>query len=174
MSTDTLRKPNPLPEPKDPAPESAASGGADDEAAGAQSKGGVSWPAMLFGSVVVLAALVIGLGFWWTLQPPKFDVVANAQEMMGSSAGDDERGGDGQPAAKPVAGATTVAAAIRVAETLLDKPGGYLYNDVLPPGVLMDNITSWEYGAMTELRDSVRSLRNDFSRSQTNRSRTSI
>ena len=167
MSTDTLRQPNPLPEPKDPTPESAASGGADDETAGAKSKGGVSWTATLFGSVMVLAALAIGLGLWWTLQPPKFDVIVNAQEMLGISAGDDERGGDGESAPQLAVGAVTVAAAARVAETLLDKPGGYLHNDVLPPGVLMDNITSWEYGALTELRDSVRSFRNDFSRSQT-------
>jgi hypothetical protein len=60
-----------------------------------------------------------------------------------------------------------VAAAIEVADTLLHKPGGYLRNDMTPPGVLMDNMPSWEYGLLTELRDSVRALRNDFSRSQT-------
>jgi len=121
----------------------------------------------MLGSVVVVVALLSGLGLWWTLQPPKFDVVVTAQEMLSSAADDDAPGGDGQAAAKPVVGATTVAAAVRVAETLLDKPGGYILNDVLPPGLLMDNITSWEYGALTELRDTVRALRNDFSRSQT-------
>jgi hypothetical protein len=127
---------------------------------------------VLFGLALVLGALMMGLGLWWTLQPPKFDVDANAQAMIAGSAeegpaGDDERQGAEQPRAQPVAGATTVATAIRVAETLLDKPGGYLHNDVLPPGVLMDNMPNWEYGALTELRDTVRALRNDFSRSQT-------
>jgi len=177
MPTDTLRQPNPLPEATAPTTDSAAGGGDDDQSAGAKSKStkskstkskkGLPWPAIMLGSVVVVVALLSGLGLWWTLQPPKFDVVVTAQEMLSSAADDDAPGGDGQAAAKPVVGATTVAAAVRVAETLLDKPGGYILNDVLPPGLLMDNITSWEYGALTELRDTVRALRNDFSRSQT-------
>ncbi|RUA22906.1 DUF2333 family protein [Billgrantia gudaonensis] len=28
-------------------------------------------------------------------------------------------------------------------ETLLDKPGGYLRNDVAPPGVWLDNMPAW-------------------------------
>jgi hypothetical protein len=61
----------------------------------------------------------------------------------------------------------TTATAIRMTETLLDKPGGYLSNDVTPPGVYLDNIPNWEFGVLTELRDLVRAMRNDFSRSQT-------
>jgi hypothetical protein len=60
-----------------------------------------------------------------------------------------------------------VAAAIGVAETLLEKQGGLIYNDLTPPGLYLDNMPNWEYGALKELRDSVRALRNDFSRSQT-------
>jgi hypothetical protein len=70
-------------------------------------------------------------------------------------------------ASRLVPGVVTVAAVEKVARTLLDKPGGYLYNDVTPPGLYLDNMPSWEYGALKELRDTVRSLRNDFSRSQT-------
>jgi hypothetical protein len=66
-----------------------------------------------------------------------------------------------------VPGTAVVAAAIGVGETLLDKPGGFLHNDITPPGVYLDNMPNWEYGALKELRDSVRALRNDFSRSQT-------
>ena len=142
--------------------------------------------------VLAIALVIGGLGLWWSMQPEKFDVVANAQQMLGLDDGDEEtNGGDDDGAGaqtgaqteaqteaqtgvrgegtegKPVAGAVTVAAAVRVAETLLDRPGGYLHNDILPPGILMDNMPSWEYGVLTELRDSVRSLRNDFSRSQT-------
>jgi hypothetical protein len=54
-----------------------------------------------------------------------------------------------------------------VARTLLDKPGGYLYNDISLPGIYLDNMPSWEYGALKEVRDSLGALRNDFSRSQT-------
>ncbi|MCB1741917.1 MAG: DUF2333 family protein, partial [Gammaproteobacteria bacterium] len=63
--------------------------------------------------------------------------------------------------------AHTTAALIGVSHTLLSKSGGYLRNDVLPPWSLLDNMPSWERGVVIELRDSVRALRNDFSREQT-------
>ncbi len=53
------------------------------------------------------------------------------------------------------------------AQTLLDKRGGYLSNDRFPPGVLMDNVPNWEFGVLTATRDLARTLRNDWSRSQT-------
>jgi len=65
-----------------------------------------------------------------------------------------------------VAGFSTVDTLIRVTETLLDKPGGYLSNDVMPPGVLLDNIPNWEFGVLVQSRDLARVLRNDYSRSQ--------
>jgi hypothetical protein len=55
---------------------------------------------------------------------------------------------------------------IRVAETLLDKPGGYLSNDLLPPGAWLDNIPNWEFGVLQQVRDLARVTRNDYSRSQ--------
>lgn len=61
----------------------------------------------------------------------------------------------------------TTAAAIGIAQTLLEKPGGYLSNDIFPPGVYLDNIPNWEFGALTELRDLTRAMRNEFSRAQT-------
>jgi len=66
-----------------------------------------------------------------------------------------------------VTGLATTDAAIHVAHTLLEKPGGYLSNDVLPPGILLDNLPNWEFGALVQLRDLTRVLRNDFSRSET-------
>ena len=60
----------------------------------------------------------------------------------------------------------TTDALIRVAETLLDKPGGYLTNDVMPPSVFLDNIPNWEYGVLQQVRDLARVIRNDHSRSQ--------
>ncbi|MGB5733813.1 MAG: DUF2333 family protein [Thiohalocapsa sp.] len=153
MASDTLRNPNPLPEPSVPTPEAAYA--AEEEAAQSKATGGPSWVSILLGSVGALALLIGGLGLWASFQPAKFDVTANMREILGDDV------------ATPAPGSATTAAAIRVAETLLDKPVGYLQNDVLPPGILMDNMPSWEYGALTELRDSVRSMRNDFSRSQT-------
>ena len=65
-----------------------------------------------------------------------------------------------------IVGLETVSATIDIAEAVLSKPGGYLYNDAFPPGVLMDNIPNWELGALVQLRDMVRTLRNNMSRSQ--------
>ncbi len=63
-------------------------------------------------------------------------------------------------------GAVLTATVIEIANTLGTKSGGFLSNDVLPPFALLDNMPSWEYGALTELRDTVRAMRNDFGRAQ--------
>ncbi len=65
-----------------------------------------------------------------------------------------------------VIGYSTTDTLIRVAETLLDKPGGYLSNDRTPPSVFLDNIPSWEFGVLQQVRDMARVIRNDYSRSQ--------
>lgn len=101
------------------------------------------------------AVVVLALGIVWSRQPPSFDVAALQAEELAASGG------------RAVPGTAVVAAAIGVGETLLNKPGGLIYNDLTPPGVYLDNMPNWEYGALKELRDSVRALRNDFSRSQT-------
>jgi hypothetical protein len=65
-----------------------------------------------------------------------------------------------------VAGVATTDALIYVTHTLLSKPGGYLSNDKTLPGVWMDNMPRWEFGVLVQARDMARSLRKDFSRSQ--------
>jgi hypothetical protein len=106
-------------------------------------------------ALVTYAVVVIVLGVLWSRDPDLFDVRANALNM----ADNDE--------SKLVTGYLTTAATVRIAETLLDKPGGYLSNDVSPPGVYLDNMPNWEFGNLVAVRDMVRALRNDFSRSQT-------
>lgn len=107
------------------------------------------------GIVIGLVLLIIGLGIYWSQQPPKFDVIANAELKLGKDP-------------RLVApGATVVAASIKVAKTVLEKPGGYLRNDMTPPGVYLTFMPNWEYGVLTELRDSVQAFRNDFGRAQT-------
>ena len=86
--------------------------------------------------------------------------------MFTERAGADAITGSGREALATVSGDVYVSTAIRVAETLLKKPGGFTKNDMLPPAWLIDNMPNWEYGVLTELRDTVRSLRNEFSRSQ--------
>lgn len=71
------------------------------------------------------------------------------------------------PGNRPVTGGQTTAALIQVMDTLLNKRGGYLSNDIFPPGVFMDNIPNWEFGVVTQSRDMAQAFRNDFSRSQT-------
>jgi len=124
-------------------------------------KGGALRSTLL--TVVILAAIAIfGLGLYWSVQPQPFSVTENVVELAGADALSE---GDDPSSAVP--GVAVVSTIIRVASTLLDKPGGFLHNDMTPPGVIIDNMSNWEYGVLTEVRDSVRSLRNDFSRSQT-------
>jgi hypothetical protein len=105
----------------------------------------------LAGAIVVA---ILALMFWWDREPEMFDVADNARLQLGS-------------ASELVTGDETTATLIRVMRTLLEKRGGYLSNDIAPPGVFMDNIPRWEFGVITQARDLVRALRNDFSRSQT-------
>jgi hypothetical protein len=108
--------------------------------------------------VALLALLVLGVlatMWWWDTEPPLFEPPAVAQAQLQEL---------GRPAS---VGATTTATLIASVQTLLDKRGGYLSNDKLPPGVFLDNQPNWEFGSLTASRDLVRALRNDFSRSQT-------
>lgn len=65
-----------------------------------------------------------------------------------------------------VVGSATVSTAITLGETLLDKTGGYISNDVLPPFVFLDDMPNWEFGALVALRDVSAVMRNHYARSQ--------
>jgi hypothetical protein len=108
----------------------------------------------LTGVVVLAVLLVLVLGWWWSLEPGVFDVREVATERAEEAS------------QQLVVGYVTASTLIEVAETLLDKNGGYLTNDILPPGVILDNIPSWEFGVLVQIRDLARALRNDMSRSQ--------
>jgi len=101
-----------------------------------------------------LAIFIVLLGFYWSSEPAPFSVRQKTAERLALIGSDN------------VVGATTTVALITVAETLLEKPGGYLSNDVFPPGVYLDNIPSWEFGALVQVRDLSRTFRESFSRSQ--------
>ena len=66
-----------------------------------------------------------------------------------------------------IVGVATTQALVDTVEALWNKPGGYLSNDVLPPSVFMDNVPNWEFGVLQQIRDIAKTLRNDYSRSQT-------
>jgi hypothetical protein len=96
-----------------------------------------------------LLAVFLGVCWYWSREPSLLWVKWESQ---------------GRPA---VTGFATTDTLIEVAGTLLDKQGGYLYNDVLPPGLILDNIPNWEFGVLVQIRDLARVMRNDYSRSQT-------
>ncbi len=106
-------------------------------------------------SAGVIVAILLILMFYWDREPDLFDVREAAERRAGEQHD------------TLVTGYVTTATLIEVAETLLNKPGGYLSNDVMPPSVFMDNIPNWEFGVLVQVRDMARVLRNDFSRSQT-------
>ena len=117
-----------------------------------------SWNSMgLIGRTIVVLLLmyffvVLALGFYWSAEPAPFSVRENQTEKL--------------VGAEPVVGTASAAALIRVAETLLDKPGGYLSNDIAPPGLYLDNIQNWEFGVLVQVRDFSLAFRQNFSRSQ--------
>jgi hypothetical protein len=118
----------------------------------ARSKGILWFFGVLVG--VSLIALIV-LGGWWGAEPDTFDVREKAVEYMQQSGTED----------MPIGFVYTNTLAHMI-EVLMEKPGGYISNDVAPPGLFLDNIRSWEYGALVMIRDGTTALRNHFARDQ--------
>ena len=77
---------------------------------------------------IAIVAVVIFLLFWligwyWSLSPDTFDIRKRLEQN--SSVENPTN----------IAGYTLTTTMIDVSETLLNKPGGYLSNDVIPPSV---------------------------------------
>jgi hypothetical protein len=104
-------------------------------------------------SLLVVATLVAM--FFLNHEPPRYNPIARATLHA------QEHGH------QVVTGYTTTATLIETVDTLLHKRGGYMSNDVMPPWVFLDNLPNWEFGVLVQVRDLARTLRNDFSRSQT-------
>ena len=117
---------------------------------------GLLWASGLF--VVTYFVVVTLLGVYWSREPDPFDVQVVAAERAKAEG------------LTPVTGYVFTSTLMRIGEVLLgaDRPGGsgYLSNDVMPPGVWLDNIPNWEFGALVMLRDAAGGLRNHLSRSQ--------
>lgn len=114
-------------------------------------KGLASSVLLLLTAFLVIAGLV---GWYWSSESDAFDVRKVALQRVEGEA------------KQLVVGATYTSTLIHIGEVLLSKPGGYLSNDIMPPGVWLDNIPNWEYGALVMLRDATSALRNHMSRSQ--------
>lgn len=115
-----------------------------------QSKGGRR---SVTAAVLAYVVIILGLGFYWSMTPDPFDVVENRSKYLKSTS-------------ESVTGAATTAALLEVTRLLLEKNGGYISNDITPPGVFLDNMPNWEYGVLIQSRDLARALREVFSRSQ--------
>ncbi len=108
----------------------------------------------ILAGVLGLTVILYFVGVYWSSEPEAFSVVdENAYSQSGENG-------------PIIVGYTTVATTEKIARTLLDKPGGYLSNDIMPPSVLLDNIPSWEFGVLVQVRDMASVLRNHMSRSQ--------
>ncbi len=95
---------------------------------------------------IVLLILLSLLSWYWSREPDFMALDRVEQRVIGSA---------------------TTEMLIKSVDTLLDKPGGYLSNDVAPPSVWLDNMPNWEFGVLQQVRDLAKALRNDYSRSQT-------
>ena len=96
-----------------------------------------------------LFVFLVLLGWYWSQEPDLFEVTALNSQIE-----------------KPVVGAATTGTLVHVIDIMLEKPGGYLANDVIPPGLWLDNLPSWEFGVLVQVRDLSKALRESFSRSQ--------
>ena len=106
------------------------------------------WAKVVWSSIGAMLLLMTVLGIYFSREPDMFWVNHSAD------------------ADTAIVGFSTTDTLIRVAETLLDKQGGYLTNDKIPPNVFLDNIPSWELGVINQIRDLGRVMRDDYTRSQ--------
>jgi hypothetical protein len=111
-------------------------------------------PKWLLSAALLIIFLLWGLSVYWSFEPELFEPELLSQQQAS------------QRNETVVAGYTITTSLIKVSETLLNKSGGYLSNDVLPPSVMMDNMPSWEFGVLEMTRDLALAMRQDFSRSQ--------
>jgi hypothetical protein len=115
-------------------------------------EGGIAKPLGVVLGLYLLGAVLLGI--YWSRTPDTFDVEEKAALFAAEDGG------------AVVTGSVTTAALMGVMKTLLEKPGGFLHNDIFPPGLWLDNMPNWEYGAIIQVRDLARAMREVHSRSQ--------
>jgi hypothetical protein len=108
---------------------------------------------LAFISASLVTILLLAWGTFTNIEPDSVLPVEAANERLGNEG-------------KPPVGATYTSTILELGERLLSKNGGYLSNDILVKFGIYDNMPNWELGVVYMLRDAAESLRNDFSRSQ--------
>lgn len=106
------------------------------------------WAKAIWWSTGLVLLVMVVLGIYFSREPDIFWVNHSAETDTA------------------IVGLSTTDTLIRIAEILLDKQGGYLTNDKIPPSVFLDNIPSWELGVVNQIRDLGRVMRDDYTRSQ--------
>jgi hypothetical protein len=109
----------------------------------------------LISVIIALILLTGGAMFYFSEDPDTFNVIAYSNTII-------EKDG----IKSPVVGTYTVLTTIKLMENVLDKKGGYISNDYLPPFLFLDNIPNWEFGVLEVVRATAVSFRSDLSRSQ--------
>ncbi|HWV13831.1 MAG TPA: DUF2333 family protein [Cellvibrio sp.] len=97
----------------------------------------------------------IGFGAYWSFSSAPLAVKPAIQEVLQQQ--------HLSYSANLPAGVVTTASVIAIADSLLDKSGGYIGNDRLPPGVWLDNMPHWELGVLLQVRDMTKVLSTSFS-----------
>tara|TARA_B100000524_G_scaffold98150_1_gene46841 strand:- start:385 stop:1452 length:1068 start_codon:yes stop_codon:yes gene_type:complete len=99
--------------------------------------------------IVSIVFCSILLGVYWSNEPDTFPVVKLNSTVTPTRVG-----------------FITTSTVIEMVEILIEKPGGLVSNDIMPPGIWLDNIKNWEYGVLIQIRDVSKAMRESFSRSQ--------
>jgi hypothetical protein len=121
--------------------------------------------ALMF-AVLIYFACAIGAGIYWSFFPstPNINTLVQRQlallKVPASSASIAQ--------GNLPKGVATTSALITVSEILLDKPGGYIANDIAPPGLWLDDMPHWELGVVHQIRDTTQSLGASLSQSNLN------
>ncbi len=109
-------------------------------------------------------AAALAFGIYWSCSPTMLPVKAAIQQVLFEQhilPNESDFNTD-------VPGIATTATLIAVVETLWQKPGGFITNDLLPPGILLDDMPHWELGVLLQARDMTHMLRVSFSQAAIN------
>jgi hypothetical protein len=114
----------------------------------------------LFYAFVIYLLAAIFLGIYWSAIPKALNVNAAIQRQLTLLK---------LPSQTQLPnGVATTSTLIAVSEALLNKPGGYLANDIFPPALWLDDMPHWELGVLLQVRDTTQILRASLSQSNLN------
>ncbi|MBS9777449.1 MAG: DUF2333 family protein [Gammaproteobacteria bacterium] len=117
------------------------------------------WRSLLI--IGTFISLILLLMFYWSSEPETISP-ESALAKYSNLTQDDLNISSNIPT-----GAALTATTIHVIDELQNKTGGYISNDITPPGIIMDNMPQWEYGVLRNLRDISKVFRNNFATSGT-------